>query len=161
GNDDRVAVRIEPGDDADMAAVLTAREHRNGADLRPGNAMAVLRERPGGIRTGAGVADLGQNEIHEARAPEAIAAGRVGAEIFARLDNELGPTGHRLARVRRHLNGLRDQTVFVAIDRNARLLSSARMLHLRMLLFLRRLRRRSSESRNAERDQADAANGEH
>ena len=74
GNDDRIAVRVDAGDHADMTAVLAAGEHRDGADARLGNAVAVIGEGPGGVGIGAGIADFGQHEIHEGRAPQLVRA---------------------------------------------------------------------------------------
>jgi hypothetical protein len=94
GNEDRVAVRIDAGDHPDMAAVLAAREHRDGADARPGKAPAVMEEGLGGLGMSAGIAELGQDEVHEGGAPKPFAVGRIGAEISARLGDQHQPGSH-------------------------------------------------------------------
>src|SRR5439155_9518739 len=82
---DRIALGIDAGDDADMAAAAAARHHRNGADLRTGNALAVFCERTRHVRAGAAIAGVLQNHVREPRTPQAAASGRVAAEITARF----------------------------------------------------------------------------
>jgi transposase, IS30 family len=87
GDHDRIALRIDAGDDADMAAAATA-HHCDGADLGSGYTRAVMGEGRREIRAGALMAGLFQHHVHEPRAPQAGAAGRIGAEIVPRLGDE-------------------------------------------------------------------------
>src|SRR5690348_15306450 len=80
GDHDRISVRVDAGDDADMTAAATARHHGDGADLRAGDARAVMRERVRHVGAGALMAGLLKHHVHEARAPQAAAARRVAAE---------------------------------------------------------------------------------
>src|SRR5665213_3794099 len=86
GNDDRIAVGIDAGDDADMAAAMTP-HHRDGADLRPRDARAVVFVTNGEIAA-AGVSGALEDQVHERATPKAAAPGRVGADIFARLGDQ-------------------------------------------------------------------------
>src|SRR5689334_7617442 len=73
-----------------MTAAAAARHHGDGADLRPGDARAVMGERARHVGAGAAIAVVLQHHVHEARAPEAAAAGRIAAEIAARIGDEAG-----------------------------------------------------------------------
>src|SRR3569832_2425925 len=84
--DDRVAVGVDPGHDADMAATAPA-HHRDGSDLRARHATPEEQITLGEIAA-ALVAGLAQHLVHERAAPEAAAAGRIGAEIAARFGAE-------------------------------------------------------------------------
>src|SRR5689334_19215186 len=55
---DRIALGIDAGDDADVAAAAAARHHRDRADLRAGNALAVFRERTRHVGAGAAIAGV-------------------------------------------------------------------------------------------------------
>src|ERR1700710_2350366 len=63
--------------------------HRDGADLRAGHALAVARERARHVRTGAVQAGVLQHHVHEARAPQAAAAGRIATDVAARLGDHI------------------------------------------------------------------------
>ena len=89
GNHDRIARGIDAGDDADMAAAAAARHHRDRADLRSGNALAVIGERIRHVGAGAAIAGMLQHHVHEARAPQAATPGRVAAEVAARLSDDV------------------------------------------------------------------------
>ena len=56
-DDDRIAVRIDAADYADMTAALAAPKHRDRADTRLGNAVSVIGEGLGGVGIGAGIAE--------------------------------------------------------------------------------------------------------
>ena len=87
GDHDRIAVRIDAGDDADMTAAATAHDG-DGADLWSRNAMAVTRERTRHVRAGAVMTGALQNHVHEARAPQAAPTRGIAAEIVARFHHE-------------------------------------------------------------------------
>ena len=70
GDDDDVAGAVGAAHDADMAAVLAARQHDDRADPRAVDALAVVEERFGGARIGCGVAGAAQDEVDEVRAPQ-------------------------------------------------------------------------------------------
>ncbi len=59
------------------------RHHRRRRYHRGGRAEAV-----GHVRAGAAVAGPLQNHVHEPRAPQSAAAGRIAAEMAARLGND-------------------------------------------------------------------------
>ena len=86
GNNDRISVRIDPADDADMAAAA-APHHCDGADLRtadPGSVSGIsAREITATCMSGAL-----EHKVHESAAPKAATSGRVGPDIFARLGNQ-------------------------------------------------------------------------
>ena len=84
-----------------MAAAAAAAHHGDGADLRTGDALAVLRERFRHVRTGAAMAGMLQHHVHEARAPQAAATGRVAAKVTARLGDDVGRAEARRAPSRR------------------------------------------------------------
>src|SRR5664280_3270203 len=67
GYDDWIAVGIDAADHADMAAAVAA-HHRDGADLRAGNARAVTRIGTGEVAA-AGVAGALEHQVHEGAAP--------------------------------------------------------------------------------------------
>src|SRR3982074_2557709 len=67
-----------------MAAAAPA-HHGDGADLWSGYTLAVARERARQVRPGAVVTGPLQNHVHEPGAPQAAAAGGIGAEGTARL----------------------------------------------------------------------------
>lgn len=163
GNYDRIALAVDAGDDADMTAALAAAEHRDGTDFRLGNAAAVLGERFGGIGIGAGIAELGEHHVHEGRAPQPLAVGRIGAEIFARFADQLWPAEHRPLwrfghRQAGETSGRLVRLTLGRVRRNLLLLNCA----MRLGAQLRgAARRRKTESMNAQRQQTDQANREH
>ena len=180
GNNDRIAAGIEPGDDADMAAAPAAREHGNGADLWLGDPLAIGGKRFRRVRSGAGISDLGQHEIHEGRAPQPLAGGRIGAEIFARLGDQRRPAEHRLGAHRCHRHRRGDGIALIgpraggdrANDAPLRMMRGvaelARVPHLRggAVRFgarrrLQSARRGTAHRRSVQRQQADAADHQH
>src|SRR5207244_12090580 len=86
---DRIASGIDTADHADMSATAAPSHHRDGADLRPGHALALARERTRQIRAGAAITRMLQHHAHEAGAPQAAAAGRTAAEITARFGDHI------------------------------------------------------------------------
>src|SRR5262249_20695083 len=87
-DDDRVAVRVDTADDADMAATAAARHDGNRANLRTGDAGSIAGKRTRHVGAGALVARTFQHQSHEGRAPQAGPARRVAAEITARFRDE-------------------------------------------------------------------------
>src|SRR4051812_2747064 len=75
-----------------MAAPAAARHHCDGADLRTGDARPVMGERIRHIGAGATVTGLLKHHVHEPRAPQAAAAGRITADIAACLGYEARST---------------------------------------------------------------------
>src|SRR4051794_6449943 len=71
-----------------MTTPTTARHHCDGADLRTGDARPVMGERIRHIGAGATVTGLLKHHVHEPRAPQAAAAGRITADIAACLGYE-------------------------------------------------------------------------
>src|SRR5689334_222222 len=86
-NDDRVTGRVNTADDADMTAAAT-RHHRDGADLRAGDAMAILRIGAGEVAA-AFMAGLFQHHVHEGAAPQAVPPGGVAAEVPASFGDQI------------------------------------------------------------------------
>ncbi len=151
-------MRIDAADHADMAAALAAREHGDGADFRLGDAPAVIGEGARGVGIGSRIAELGQHEIHEGRAPQPFALGRIGAEIFARLGDQRRPA-------QRGFGGF-DQTRHVGrhVIGGARPLRPGLGQHLqdrvRALRGVIGARRGIAESGKAQGQKADAADGD-
>src|SRR5215218_2411593 len=75
-----------------MTAPAAARHHCDGADLRTGDARPVMGERIRHIGAGATVTGLLKHHVHEPRAPQAAAAGRITADIAACLGYEARST---------------------------------------------------------------------
>ena len=97
GNDNRIAVRVDAGDD---------RRHDHRSLPRASTAMAPIfgeemrwpywaKERAASELVPAYPLLL-QHEIHEGRAPQLGAGGRIGAEVFARLAHQRRPAVARL-----------------------------------------------------------------
>src|SRR5262249_7114734 len=107
GDHDRIAVRVDAADDADMAAAAAARHHRDGADLRTGDTRSVMRERARHVGAGTLMAGVLQHHVQEARAPQAASAGRIAAEITARLGDEARSATEAAARGRTTAVGVR------------------------------------------------------
>ena len=84
GNDDRIAVRIDTADHADMTAAATA-HHRDCANLRARSRGCRSAHRPGQIAA-TGMAGALEHQVHERTAPQAASPGRIGADVFARFD---------------------------------------------------------------------------
>src|SRR5476651_764735 len=80
GNDDWIAVLVEPADHAHVATVLAALHNGNGSHLREPHAPAIAGERTRCIGAGFGVTGALEHEIHKARAPNVVPTGRVGAD---------------------------------------------------------------------------------
>src|SRR3954470_18051340 len=76
-NDDWIAVGVNTTNNTDMTM-----HHRDGADLRAGDARAVTRVAPGDVAT-AGVTGFLEHHVHEGAAPKTAAAGRIGADVLA------------------------------------------------------------------------------
>ena len=104
-----------------MAAAAPA-HHRDGADLRAGNALAVARERARHVRAGAVMTGVLQHHVHEARAPQTAAAGGIAADIAARLGDHIG---------RAETRRTRDAAAEARSRRLALALAKPRDLHLR------------------------------
>src|SRR5581483_1104786 len=78
-DDDRVAVGVNTTDNTNMAV-----HDGDRPDLRAGDARAVTRVSPGEVAA-AGMAGAPEHHVHEGAAPQAAAAGRIGADVSARL----------------------------------------------------------------------------
>src|SRR5262249_14007120 len=100
-DDDRIAVRVDPADHADMASA-TAAHDGDGADLRPRDAGPVARVSAGEIAA-ARVTGVLEHHVHERAAPQAAAPGGVGADVFARLDDQRIARASAVGRVRMRL----------------------------------------------------------
>src|SRR5262249_40443644 len=98
GDDNRVAIRIDSADHADMAAAAAA-HHGDGTDLRPRDASAVTRIGAGEIAA-PGVTGALEHKVHEGTAPPAAAPGRIGADVLARLRDQRIAGGAAISRIR-------------------------------------------------------------
>ena len=88
GHHDRIARRVDAADHADMSAAAPP-HHRDGADLRARDALAVACERARHVRAGAVQTGVLQHHVHEARAPQAAATGGIAADVAARLGDHI------------------------------------------------------------------------
>src|SRR5260221_14383470 len=64
-----------------MSAAAAPSHHRDGTDVGSGHAVAVARKRTREVRAGAAITRMLQHHVHEARAPQASAAGWIAADI--------------------------------------------------------------------------------
>src|SRR5262249_37690961 len=115
GDNDRIAVRIDPADNADMATAVSS-HHSDCADLGPGHARAITRI-GAGESAAASMAGALEDQVHEGAAPEAAAFGGVGSDVFTCLRDQRIASGTTIGGTRVRLSagaGLRRRTTDVA-----------------------------------------------
>src|SRR6185437_15837292 len=86
GHDDRIAVRINTADDADMATTTTP-HYCDSTDLRNTYSGAVAGIRARQI-SAPGMTGPLEHQIHECSAPKAAPPRRISANVFSRLDDQ-------------------------------------------------------------------------